>query len=226
MRPLGQPAGHRRRVAVAHRPAQDGQREAVDLEVDDPGHVGPFATALAARDPVDDAQAVVLVVVRPEDHLQRDADRGDHERRQERPPEVVDREGVLEDVGGELQHQRVDGKHQEEAEREHEGQAKRRDERRQDRVEDRDDRGHRKRPERPLDVDAGEDRGRDQKRQAGAEPGDEQAERPEARAVRLPPQRLAVRGRRRHSACSAVRFSSFLAARWAFCSATFSFASV
>ena len=37
---LARPAGHVRRVPVAHRPAQHGQREPVDLEVDDPGDVG------------------------------------------------------------------------------------------------------------------------------------------------------------------------------------------
>ena len=39
---VGQPAGHGRGVAVAHRPAQHGQREPVDLEEDDPGDVGAW----------------------------------------------------------------------------------------------------------------------------------------------------------------------------------------
>ena len=37
---LGDPARHRRRAAVAHRVAQDRQREPVDLEEDDPRDVG------------------------------------------------------------------------------------------------------------------------------------------------------------------------------------------
>ncbi len=37
---LGDPARHRRRAAVAHRVAQHRQGEPVDLEEDDPGHVG------------------------------------------------------------------------------------------------------------------------------------------------------------------------------------------
>ena len=40
VRVLGQPAGHGRRVAVAHRPLQHGEREPVDLQEHDPGNVG------------------------------------------------------------------------------------------------------------------------------------------------------------------------------------------
>ncbi len=52
---LDEPAGHVRRVPVTHRPLQHRQREAVDLEVDDPRRVGldPFARVL--RDPLDHA---------------------------------------------------------------------------------------------------------------------------------------------------------------------------
>ena len=46
---LGDPARHRRRAAVAHRVAQHRQREPVDLQEDDPGHVGALLRALAAR---------------------------------------------------------------------------------------------------------------------------------------------------------------------------------
>ncbi len=53
-----------RRVPVAHRAPQHGQREAVDLEEDDPRDVRPLAAALAAGDPLDDPQRVRVVVVR------------------------------------------------------------------------------------------------------------------------------------------------------------------
>ena len=57
------------RVAVAHRALQHGQREAVDLEEDDPGHVRARPAALPPGDPLDHAQRVRVVVVRPEDDL-------------------------------------------------------------------------------------------------------------------------------------------------------------
>ena len=41
-----------RRVAVAHRPLQHGQRQPVDLEEDDPRHVGARRAALAPGDPL------------------------------------------------------------------------------------------------------------------------------------------------------------------------------
>ena len=73
VRVLLDPARHLRRVAVAHRPPQHGQREPVDLEEDDPGHVGAHLVALPACDPLDDPQRVGVVVVRAEDRLQHDA---------------------------------------------------------------------------------------------------------------------------------------------------------
>ena len=75
-----EPARHVRRVSVPHRPLQHRQGEAVDLEEDDPRRVGPRQLAGAARDPPDDAVRVRVVVVRPEDHVEHDADGGRDER--------------------------------------------------------------------------------------------------------------------------------------------------
>ena len=88
VRVVGQPAGHGRGVAVAHRPAQHRQGEPVDLEEDDPGHVGAGDDALPTRDPLRDAERVH--VVRAEEDGEHDAHRGDHERGEQRPAEVVD----------------------------------------------------------------------------------------------------------------------------------------
>ena len=88
VRVVGQPAGHGRGVAVAHRPAQHGQREPVDLEEDDPGDVGAGDDPLPARDPLRDADRVR--VIRAEEDGEHDAHRGDHERGEQRPAEAVD----------------------------------------------------------------------------------------------------------------------------------------
>ncbi len=52
MRALREPARHRRRVPVPHRPAQHGQRKPVDLEVHHSRDVGRGDDPLAARDPM------------------------------------------------------------------------------------------------------------------------------------------------------------------------------
>ncbi len=102
------PARHVGRVAVPHRPAEHGKREPVDLEEDDPGHVRSGRAALAAGNALDDSQRVRVVVVRPEDHLEDDAHGGDDERREQRPAEVVDRKGVLQQIRRELEHEGVE----------------------------------------------------------------------------------------------------------------------
>ena len=94
---LDEPAGHVRRVPVTHRPLQDGQREAVDLEVDDPRRVCLDALARALRDPLDHAQRVGVVVVRPEDDVEHDGHRRRDEGDAERRPERVDREIAVRD---------------------------------------------------------------------------------------------------------------------------------
>ena len=90
VRVLGEPARHVRRVPVSHRALEHGPREAVDLEVDDAGHVRLDALAGAPRDPLDHADRVRVVVVRAGDDLEHGRDRRDHERGDERRPESVD----------------------------------------------------------------------------------------------------------------------------------------
>ena len=46
-------SGHRRRVPVAHRPPQHGQRQPVDLEEEDPRNVGRGHASVPSRDPLD-----------------------------------------------------------------------------------------------------------------------------------------------------------------------------
>ena len=225
VRPLGDPARHGGGVAVPHRPAEDREREPVDLEVDDPRHVGPVRATLAAGDSLDDLERVRVVVVRPEDRLEDDAHGGDDERREERPAEAVHDEGVLEDVRRELQHERVHSQDQQKAEGQHEGQPKRGDERREDRVQHRDHGGDREGPARLHDVDAGQDRRGHPERRSRERPGDEQPERLEARTLGLPAEAVAVGGRIAQSASFAALFSARFSARCSFCSATLAFAS-
>ena len=71
---LGDPAGHRRRAAVAHRVAQHGQRQPVDLEEEDPRarrvvSLAPWRRAMRRVT----RQGVLVVVVRPQDRLQDEA---------------------------------------------------------------------------------------------------------------------------------------------------------
>ena len=69
-----EPARHLRRVAVADRPLEHGEREAVDLDEDDAGLVGANLLARASGHPLDHAQRVRVVVVDAESDLE-------HERR-------------------------------------------------------------------------------------------------------------------------------------------------
>ena len=142
MRVLREPAGEVRRGAVAHRSLQHREGEAVDLEVDDPRHVGSLPAALAPGDPLDHSQGVGVVVIGAEDHLEHHADRGHDQRGQERPAEVVHLVGVVDDATPEQEHERIQDQDQDEAERDHEGQPQGREKRREHRVQDRDHRCH------------------------------------------------------------------------------------
>ena len=137
---VARPARHVRGVAVAHRAAQHGQREPVDLEVDDPGDVGAGDDPLPPRDPLRDADR--RHVVRAEQHGEHDAHRRDDERREERPAEVVDRRARRRSRAGRrrLEDERVRDQHEQEAEHERERQPQRREHRRDDGVQRRDDR--------------------------------------------------------------------------------------
>ncbi len=192
-----------------------------------PGTSVRVGAALTAGDPLDDSQRVRVVVVRSEDHLEDDAHGCDQERRQQRPAEVVHREGVLQQIRRELKHDGVEHQHEQESEREHERQPQRREQRREQRVQDGDHGGHGERAAGPLDVDTGQDRRGYPQRHGRQRPRQQQAERLEPRPLGFPGDGLPVRGRRRdgHSASFAARFSSFFAARCAFCSATLTLAS-
>ena len=194
VRALGQPAGHVRGVAVAHRPAQHGQREPVDLEVHDPGDVGGGDDALPARDPLRDANRGH--VVRAEQHGQHDAHGGDHERGEQRPAEVVDGEHPVGhvQVGGDEEDEGVRDQHEQEAEHERERQAQSGEHRWDDRVQRRDDRRDEQRTPEALDVDARKHRGGHHQRDARGEPRDEEREQPQARTLGPPGRGLAVVG--------------------------------
>ena len=130
----------RRRMPVAHRPLQHRQREPVDLEEDDPRRVGHDPLARAARDSLDDAQRVDVVVVRPEQHREHDADRGRDERDAERRPERVDRETVADAVGRGASIPASRNSTRKKPSKRREREPQRSDERRQHRVEQGDDR--------------------------------------------------------------------------------------
>ena len=137
---LARPAGHVRRVPVAHRPSQHRQREPVDLEVDDPGDVGRGDDPLPLRDPVRDPDRGR--VVRAEQHREHHAHRRHHQRREQRPAEVVDREDAVGHGVGDQEDRGVRDQHQQEAEHERQRQPQRRQHRRDNRVQRRHDHGH------------------------------------------------------------------------------------
>ena len=121
MRLLGEPACHRRRVPVSHGPAKHRESQPVDLEEDDPRPVGAFRASLPARDPLDDLERVRVVVVRAEDHLEHDADRGDDQRGEQRPAEAVDDVGAVDEIASDFEDERVEHEDEDEAERNREG---------------------------------------------------------------------------------------------------------
>ena len=173
-----EPARHVRRVSVAHRALQDGLREPVDLEVEDPRHLGLLSIGRLAGDAVHDAERVGVVVVRAEDHLQDGRQGGDHERAEERPAEAVDLEAAV-DASDEEKRERIGGEHEEEGERDRVGQPERGDHRRDDRVHDRDQQRDAERAPETLDVETRQNRGCEQDRDRAHEPGEEHARRPE-----------------------------------------------
>ena len=191
MRTVGQPAGHGRGVAVPHRPAQHGQREPVDLEVDDPGDVGALDDALPARDPLRNLDR--RHVIRAEEHVEHDAHSGDDERREESPAEVVDPEHPVGQVGGDQEDEGVRDQHEQEAEEKRERQPQGSENGRDDRVQRRDDHCDEQRAPEVVDVDTGQDPGGHHQRDARRKPRDEERERPPAGTLGLPGCGLAVR---------------------------------
>ena len=78
---LGDPPRHRRGAPIADRVLEHRQGEAVDLEEDDPGGGGARLGPLSTGDALNDAQRVLVVVVRARQHLEDD---GGGERRPDR----------------------------------------------------------------------------------------------------------------------------------------------
>ena len=190
MRVVRQPASHGRGVAVTHRPAEHGQREPVDLEIDDPGDIGAGDETLAARDALRDPDRVR--VIRAEDDGEHDADRRDHERSEQGPAEVVDREhSVGKGVGGE-EDQGVRDQDEQEAEDERERQSQRGEQGRDDGVQRGDDHRDEERAPVAVDVDAGQDRGGHHQGHARREPRGEERDQPPLGALGLPGRGVAV----------------------------------
>ena len=153
---LARPTGHVRRVPVPHRPTQHRHRQPVDLQVDDPRHVGRGDDPLPLRDPL--RRADRPHVVGSEENGKNNTYSGDDERGKECPAEVVDAEDAIGHVqlGCDLQDHSVRDQDEEKAENERERQSQRGEHRRDDRVEQRDDRCYDERPPEASDVDTRE----------------------------------------------------------------------
>ena len=193
---VGDPARHRRCVAVAHGAPEHGQRQPVDLEVDDAGDVGALRGAEPARDAPGHAQVVLVVVVGPGDHLQRRADGGDDQRGQQRVAEPGDAQPLRERVGDQHQQEGVHEEHQQEADGDHERQPQCGEQGRDHGVQEREaERDHAARSG-LLQVDAGQDPGRGVHRRGQQRPGDEQPQQAELGPGRLPANQLFVGHRR------------------------------
>ena len=174
---IGDPAGHVRRVAVTHRALENGQREPIDLEEHDPGHVGLDALARSARDPLDHTQRVRVVVVGPEQDVQHDRDGGGDERGQESPPEAVHLDRVVRERGRSEEHERIEDEDDEEAENECQRQLDRCDDRQDQGVQDGDDEGDEDSSQECPDLDVRHDPGGDKERGGCDEPRHEELER-------------------------------------------------
>ena len=183
---LPRPAGHVRRVSIPHRPAQHGQRQPVDLQIDDPRHVGRGDDPLPLRDPL--RRADRPHVVGAEENGKNDTHGGDDERGKECPAEVVDAEHAIGHVqlGCDLKDHSVRDQDEEKAEDERQRQSQGSEHRRDDRVEQRDDRCYDERAPEASDVDTGEGpRGHHQGDTRG-EPRHDEWEQLQARTIGLP----------------------------------------
>ena len=183
-----------RHVAVPHRSPQNWQRESVDLQEDDPRHIGLHLFALSARNAPDHPQHVGVVVVGAEDHLEDDARRSDDERGQQRPTERIDLDRIRVDLRREQKDHGIQDQHRDEADRERERQPQGRHERRQHGVEHGDQRGRDERIAERLDRHVRHDRGRDKHRHRRHHPVQDQAQRPKSRRLRSPAHGLAITG--------------------------------
>ncbi len=184
VRVVGDPARHVRRVSVSHGAAQHGQREPVDLEVDDPRNVRARDDPLPFRDPLRDSDR--RRVVGAEDDGEDDAHRRHDERGQQGPAEVVDREHVVERLRCQLEDEGVGDQYEQEAEHERQRQAHRGENRRDHRVERRYDDGDDERTPEARELHSGEERRGHHERNARGEPRDDEREQLPARPLGLP----------------------------------------
>jgi hypothetical protein len=184
VRALAQPAGHGRGVAVAHRAAQHGQREPVDLEEDDPGDVGLGDDALAPGDALRDAQRVR--VIRADEDREPHAHGGDHQRGKQRPAETVHPQDPIGQGVSQDEDCRVGEQDEHEAEDERQRQPQRREDRRDDRVERRGDRRNEQRAPEAVDVNTRQEPGGHHQGDTRGEPRDEEPEHREAGTFGLP----------------------------------------
>ncbi len=196
VRPIGEPARHLGRVAVAHGAAKHGEGQPVDLEVDDAGNVGRDGLTCAPGDALDDPERVGVVVVGPQHHLQGDGHGGDDEAGEERRQERVDPEGVLGEPGGEQQDGGVAEEDEQEAQGDGVREAQRGDERREQGVEQGDESRGEEGAQRPDDVDAGLQRRGRVDRDRRDDPTEDEPHGPDPHGRRLPLGPLAVRGLR------------------------------
>ena len=219
---LADPAREVRARSRLHRALQDRQREPVDLEVDDPGHVGRDVLAGAARDPLRHAERVHVVVVDPDDDVEHERRRRRDDRREPGRPQRVDVDPRVLDARRDHQRGRVDDKDEQEVEEDREREPQRRDDRRQNRVDHGEDGGGCHRRAEPGDRDARDDPRREEQRRRCHEPGEQDAHGAEPRPLRRPLHGL---GERSRCGCHAER-SSFRALRAAASAAAFSLAPV
>ncbi len=192
VRAVLEPARHRRRMPVPHRPLQHRQRQAVDLEEDDPRRIGHDPLARAPRDALDHAQRVDVVVVGAEESRQDHADRRRRDGDGERRPEGVDRQARA-DPRRQEQHPCVEEQHAAEAEQRGERKPQSRDERRQEGVERGDEQRNGQRRAEGRVRRAGDEPRGDEQGDGSEQPRDHELSRPEARPLGRPARGLAVR---------------------------------
>ena len=162
---LGQPAGHGGRVAVAHRPAQDGQGKPIDLEEDDAGNVGGRdGTSGGARSRRARRSEYVLSEPRITARTTLTAATTSDARMAQPNPSTVSTPSVRASVT--QQDAGVRDEHEQEAEHECRRQPQGRQHRRDQRVQHRDDRRNDKRSPEPVDADPGQDPGGHHERHA------------------------------------------------------------
>jgi hypothetical protein len=150
----------------------------------------------------------VSLVVGAKDHLEQQRDRGDDERRKQRPAKRVDLDRLDVNRRREQQRRRVDDEHEHEADREREREAKRRDKRREHRVEHGEQHGGDECIEERDDGDARHDQAGHEHGDRCAQPRHDDVEEVEARASRIPERRRDRVGGHQGGQCHAAALRS------------------